>query len=76
MAGGASALGVGVGPYGGMSFRPSFALLVGALALFDEIKEARSRAVFFDQDQLVVELAAYFKTYGFSTNRVRSVIAF
>lgn len=33
-------------------------------------------AVFFDQDQLVVELAAYFKTYAFSSNRVRAVIAF
>lgn len=33
-------------------------------------------AVFFDQDQLVVEIAPYFKTYAFSTNRVRAVIAF
>ena len=33
-------------------------------------------AIFFDQDQLVVEIAPYFKTYAFSTNRVRPVIAF
>ena len=41
-----------------------------------ESSSEQAYAVFFDQDQLVVELAAYFKTYGFSTNRVRSVIAF
>ena len=41
-----------------------------------ESSSEQAYAVFFDQDQLVVELAAYFKNYGFSTNRVRSVIAF
>ena len=41
-----------------------------------ESGDQQAYAVFFDQDQLVVEIAAYFKNYGFSTNRVRPVIAF
>lgn len=32
--------------------------------------------IFFDNDQLVVEIAGYFKNYDFASNRVRPVIAF
>lgn len=41
-----------------------------------ESSSEQAYAVFFDQDQLVVEIAPYFKHYGFSSNRVRPVIAF
>lgn len=41
-----------------------------------ESSEEQAYAVFFDQDQLVVEIAPYFKTYGFASNRARAVIAF
>ena len=41
-----------------------------------ESSSQQAYAMFFNQDELVVEIAGYFKNYGFSTNRVRSVIAF
>lgn len=41
-----------------------------------ESSKEQAYAMFFDKDQLVVEIAGYFKTYDFSSNRVRAVIAF
>lgn len=41
-----------------------------------ESSNEQAYAIFFDQDQIVVEIAPYFKDYAFSTNRVRAVIAF
>lgn len=41
-----------------------------------ESSESQAYVIFFDNDQLVVEIAGYFKNYDFSSNRVRSVIAF
>lgn len=41
-----------------------------------ESGEEQAYVIFFDNDQLVVEIAGYFKNYDFSTNRVRSVLAF
>ncbi|MDE6296982.1 MAG: hypothetical protein K2L89_03965 [Muribaculaceae bacterium] len=41
-----------------------------------ESSEAQAYALFFDNDQLVVEIAGYFKNYDFASNRVRAVIAF
>lgn len=41
-----------------------------------EMSEQQAYVIFFDNDQLVVELAGYFKNYSFTSNRVRAVIAF
>lgn len=41
-----------------------------------ESGEQQAYALFFDNDQLVVEIAGYFKNYDYATNRVRSVLAF
>lgn len=41
-----------------------------------ESGDSQAYAIFFDNDQLVVEIAGYFKTYAFSSNRVRAVLAF
>ena len=41
-----------------------------------ESGKEQAYVIFFDQDQLVVEIAGNFKTYAFATNRVRPVIAF
>lgn len=41
-----------------------------------ESGEEQAYVIFFDNDQLVVEIAGYFKKYDFASNRVRPVIAF
>ena len=41
-----------------------------------ESSSQQAYVTFFNQDELVVEICGYFKNYGFSTNRVRPVIAF
>lgn len=41
-----------------------------------ESSSEQAYVIFFDNDQLVVEIAGYFKNYDFASNRVRPVIAF
>lgn len=41
-----------------------------------ESSSQQAYSMFFNQDELVVEICGYFKEYAFGSNRVRSVIAF
>ncbi len=41
-----------------------------------EMSTEQAYVIFFDNDQLVVEIAGYFKNYSFASNRVRAVLAF